>query len=120
MALNKENPLMTPSFALLTMAGFLATANIPVNPSWESNYSAARKHAEAVHNPLAVVVGFGENGWQKLTDEGTMPADVRNTLCHNYICVYINSETEQGRKSALALGIKHSGIVISDRSTELK
>jgi len=111
---------MTPSFALLTMAGFLATANIPVNPYWESDYSEARKHAEAARKPLAVVVGAGENGWQTLTNEGSMPADVRKTLCQNYICIYINNETDQGRKSALALGIQHSGIVISDRSTELK
>lgn len=112
---------MTATLAVLSLAGMLASMNISGSPTWEKDYSLARKHAEVALKPLAVFVSAGEAGWRKLTPDGDLSVSVRRTLSQNYVCVYVNTETDKGQQAAAKLGLTgRAGVVISDRTTDLK
>lgn len=86
-------------------------------PNWRTDYGPARNQAQIERKPLAVFVGSGEAGWEKLARDGKLEKDIERILAANYICVYVDAKTKSGRRLAAALEIEESlGIVISDSS----
>ena len=106
--------------AILSLAGALTGHNLPA-PSWESDYSLALKLAESKQKPIALFVAAGPAGWQKLTREGGLSAPASQTLSDRYICLFIDTETAQGKRTATAFGLTDSlGLIISDRTGKLQ
>src|SRR5438046_6003696 len=111
---------MYSSIALLAMTA-CSLANIPVTPSWERDYSTARQIGEKTQKPLVVFFGSGSVTWRQLTREGKPDADIIKLLSEQYVRVYVNGETAEGRKLAQAFGLTGSrGLVISDRTGDLQ
>jgi hypothetical protein len=111
---------MYTSIALLAMCGAWM-ANIPVTPSWERDYNAARQIVEKAHKPLAVFMGSGDVNWQQLTREGKPDAEIAKLLSEQFVRLYVNTETADGRKFAASFGLTGSrGLIISNRTGDLQ
>jgi hypothetical protein len=90
-------------------------------PSWQTDYAAARKEGAAQEKPLAVFVGSGQAGWNQLDQDGRLSARAKQLLATEYVCVYVDTEMEAGRRLADELGITNGlGVVLSDRSGKLQ
>lgn len=82
---------------------------------WQPNYAAAKVAGRDQGKPLAVFLGSGSNGWQKLTAEG-MSAEARKTLADNYVCCYVDVSEPQNASLARALRMENGpGLVLSTR-----
>src|SRR5688572_20207554 len=70
--------------------------------SWSTDYSAARQQSEKAGKPLAVFIGSGAKGYEKLSNSGELSGEIKQLLASNYVCVYIDSATENGKNLATA------------------
>jgi hypothetical protein len=68
--------------------------------SWQESYSGARQVGRQQKKPLAVFIGAGRDGWRKVCRGQTLPAVVRDLLTANYVCLYIDTQTEPGKRLA--------------------
>jgi hypothetical protein len=112
---------MYTSMALVALMGLLPTRASGDNPTWLNDYSQARKLGQSERRPLAVFIGSGEQGYAKLLEGGKLSAQARRLLAEQYVCVYVDTSTEAGRRLATDFAIQSSpppqtGLVISDRS----
>lgn len=108
---------MTTSFTLLALSGLLAGNTGPEKPAWLSDYAAARQLGRMMQRPLAVVVGSGQEGWERLSQDGKLGKDVNRLLAANYVCVYVNTADTNAQGLAAALELSSGpGLVISDHS----
>ena len=111
---------MTTSFALFALAGLLTSAT-GEKPTWLSDYTVARQLGRMVQRPLAVVVGSGQEGWEKLSQDGKLGKDVNRLLAANYVCVYVDSSAPSTRALTDALEVSGGpGLVISDHSGQVQ
>ncbi len=101
--------------AIVALAGSLASANIP-EPKWEKGYFEARASALENQKPLAVFIGSGVSGWEKVAKEGNFDPKVNQLLKDKYVCVYVDTDTEAGKALAKAFVVDAKGLVISDKS----
>src|SRR5688572_22923610 len=95
---------------MYTSVMLLALANpfVPpgsVEPPWLTDYTFARSQVQEGQRPLAVVVGTGKSGWQHLVKDGQLTDDVGRLLAENYVCLYIDSESDYGKRLATAFHI---------------
>ncbi|OAI48108.1 hypothetical protein AYO44_07915 [Planctomycetaceae bacterium SCGC AG-212-F19] len=110
---------MYTSIVLFALTGF-GTAAETVAPSWQTNYAEAKKQGVTDKKPLAVVIGSGQDGWQKLVRGGSLGADQKQLLANSYVCLYADLATEEGKRLAQTLQIgKGVGLVISDHTGNL-
>lgn len=107
---------MFSSVFALAVSGMLAgaeTANLPV---WQSDYRQARELATREHKPMAVVIGNGANGWDKVVVGGAFGSETVSTLRTGFVCVYVDNSTPAGAKLAKDFGVTETGVVFSDRT----
>jgi hypothetical protein len=110
---------MYTSMMLVAMATFTSAAESADGPAWQTNYGAARKLG-AGQKPLAVFIGSGKQGWNKVAEEG-LSSESRKVLAERYVSVYVNVDTAEGQRLARAFRMSNGlGIVISDRTGELQ
>src|SRR5204863_4463155 len=65
----------------------------------------------------AIVVGNGIKGWQEISKNGDLDKDVRELLDAHFVCVYLDSSTDSGKKMANALAVGSGpALIIGDRS----
>lgn len=107
---------MHTSMALVALMGLLPTRASVDNPTWLNDYSQARKLGQSESRPLAVFIGSGEQGYEKLLEGGKMSPQARRLLADQYVCVYVDTSTEAGRRLATDFAVQTTGLVISDRS----
>src|SRR5262249_35694634 len=109
-----EDIWMYTSVALLALSGlFASTAE---KPSWLADYGLARALGRATQKPLAVFVGTGQEGWEKLSQDGKLGKEVNQLLAANYVCVYLDTTQATARRLAASFEVSHSvGVIISDR-----
>jgi hypothetical protein len=86
-------------------------------PTWLRDYDQARKEGQRASKPLAVLIGAGEEGYDQVSQEGKLSREASRLLAEHYVCVYLNTDTPQGRRLAGAFNIKQkAGMVLSDRT----
>jgi len=107
---------MSSFIAIVALAGSLASANIPEQPKWEKSYFEARTWAAERQKPLAVFIGSGVSGWEKVSKDGQFDAKVFQLLKDKYVCVYVDTDTETGKKLAQVFAVDRKGLVISDKT----
>jgi hypothetical protein len=96
--------------ALLSVPGAADT------PTWSSSYTAACKECETAKKPLAVFLGSGKTGYNKVARDGELSPECRRQLASGYVCAFIDTSTESGRRLAGEFEMPSGqGIVISDR-----
>ena len=111
---------MYTSMLLVALAGFPKVADGLEASVWHTDYYQARKLAKTEGKPLAVFVAPGKDAWNKLSRTGKLGKVSEHSLAENYVRVFIDSKTVQGKKLAAELGLETGlGVVISDRSGEL-
>src|SRR5260370_29597024 len=111
---------MYTSVALAALAGFLANA-LPESPSWQTDYSVARKLGKEDRKPLAVFIGSGNTGWNQLTKEGKLSSAANRVLTTEYVCVYVDTSRASGKRLASAFEVSDGlGLILSDRTGALQ
>lgn len=85
-------------------------------PAWQHDYGLARALGEREHKPLVVVIGSGSSPWAKLSQASEQDETINPTLNHNYVCLFVDTDTTDGRKLAQSFDMSGPGLVISDRS----
>ena len=111
---------MYTSMLLLALVGFPKVADGLEASVWHTDYYQARNLAKTEGKPLAVFVAPGKDAWSKLARTGKLGKESERTLTENYVRVFIDSKTVQGKKLAADLGLETGlGIVISDRTGDL-
>ena len=101
---------------MIALASFmLSTAS--ESPSWETDYTSARELGSKGHKPLAVFVGSGKEGWNRISQEGKLGLEVKRLLAKDYICVYVDTNLQAGKQLAAVFEIpKGTGLVVSDHT----
>ncbi len=108
---------MYTSLALVALSSFLALAVPEERHPWLSDYSLAALQGQNEKKPLAVFVGSGPAGWDKLSKDGKLGEEVQRILESHYVCVYVDTSRNHGKQLAAAFELDDStGIVISDRT----
>ncbi len=107
---------MYASVLLIALTGPL-TLNTSKNPVWLDDYSLACKQCLKLGKPLALFVGSGAAGWNRMTRDGHLSEETAEILAKKYVCLYVDTNRKEGRELAIALEMpNHLGIVISDSS----
>ena len=107
--------MFLPSIILASFAGTVTAASpAPAAVAWHTDYAQVRKLAAEQHKPVAVFISQGANGSTRLITEGTMSADTAKLLQDRFVCLYIDTSTEQGKQLAQAFEMME-GLVLSDR-----
>ncbi len=109
--------MVTTTFAAVVLSAALAN-EATVAPAWESNYTRATETAIAQRKPLAVFIGRGESGYAKVVG-GDMPSEANRLLASNYVAVYLNTDTAEGKRLATAFGV-NEGMVLSCRGCQVQ
>ncbi len=111
---------MYTSLVLFALSAAVPAAEmIPVAPSWRSDYTLALKEGQSSKRPLAIVVGSGPEGWDKLSKDGELGKDVTDLLRNRYVCVYLDINNERHRHLAEQLELsKGPALVIGDAGGE--
>jgi hypothetical protein len=88
----------------------------PSAPAWQDSYKAAREVGREVKKPLAVFIGSGPAGWEKLANEGKLSPRHRQLLNDHFVCLYLNLDVEEQRPMAKAFDVTTgTGLVLSTR-----
>jgi len=104
---------MYTSIVLVALAGSSIAAEIPVSLEFRSDYVGAIKTGKTDRKPLAVFIGSGPKGWEQRTMDGQLSQDNQKLLQANYVCVYLDTATEDGKRLAGDFGMKE-GLIFSD------
>ena len=83
-------------------------------PTWQTDYSAARKEGQEQNKPLAVFIGSGAQGWKKVSRENELTSDALRTLAESYVCVYVDATSPAGKSLADNFSLTQ-GLVVSSR-----
>lgn len=113
---------MNTSLALVALAYVTQAAFIPEKtPRLQTDYGLAAKQGQKEGKPLAVFVGNGSGGWEKLCKDGKLGKEAKDYLFANYVCLYVDTTDRSGQELARAFKIHDGpGLVISDRTGELQ
>ena len=108
---------MYTSLVLLALTGFTSSAENVEAPSWQTDYSLAKKQGEGDKKPVAVFIGSGKEGWDKLVRKGSLGKEHLKALANSYVCLYLDTTTPDGKRMAKLLDINNGlGLVISDHT----
>jgi hypothetical protein len=111
---------MYSSLGIIALATSLL-ASTPDGLTWHTDYGKALSACQAAKKPMAVVVGMGIGGFNKLVKEGKLSEEAMKLLEQDYICCYIDASTPEGEKLASDLALSQSvGVVLSDRTGSLQ
>lgn len=89
------------------------------SPNWQTSYGHAQRQGKSDNKPLAVFLAPGKQNWKGVTKQGSLTDETLKSLAANYICVHIDTTTEEGKKWARAFDMSSGlGVVLSDRSGE--
>jgi hypothetical protein len=112
---------MYTSILMFALSGLVPAAEVRETTTWLTDYNAARKQVASAKKPLAVVLSPGAKAWGKLSSDGGLSDEAQKFLKDNYLCVFINTETEEGKRLAKEFEMPSGlGIVISDRTGDLQ
>jgi hypothetical protein len=108
---------MYTSLVLVALAGSTIPAAVPESLEFKSDYVSARKLGSRERKPLAVFIGSGPKGWEHRTTEGQLSRDVQDLLQSHYVCVYVDTGSEDGRRLSRDFHME-AGLVLSDAQGE--
>src|SRR5438477_11523573 len=92
-------------------------------PSWNTDYRDAKALAAREHKPLVVVLCTctGEAAWSGITTEGNLGTESNKVLRDSYICVYVDTDTDRGRRLAADFELKTCpALIISAKTGDLQ
>jgi hypothetical protein len=105
--------MLSTSLAAIVLSG-LAAVSTATEPAWQTDYATAVARAAESKKPIAVFIAHGGAGYAKLVASGGLPADVTRVLRQSYVCLYVDTDTVNGKELSRAFEMKE-GLVISGR-----
>ena len=102
--------------AAAALAAGISPATLSSEPAWLNDYTVAQSRVAAVKKPMAVFVGSGKDGWGKVVRDGSLDPELKRALAHQFVCVYVDTDTAAGRSLAGAFEVASKGLIISDRA----
>jgi hypothetical protein len=78
---------MYSSIGMLALAATLLAPSLPTSDGlvWHTDYAKAKQACQTSSKPMAVVVGMGVGGYNKLVKEGTLSEEAKSLLEKDYI-----------------------------------
>jgi hypothetical protein len=107
--------MFSTSLAAVAVSGLVMSGSLATQPAWQSDYRIALTLAAEHQRPIAVFIGRGETGYNRLIADGQFGPEAGKQLRQNYICLYVDSTTTTGQQLAGAFGMSE-GLVISDKT----
>ena len=109
---------MYTSLLLFALSAYSAQPTIVApGPKWFDDYSIAYQTGQKERKPLAVFVGKGPEGWDRLSREGRLGKEIEQILRSNYVCVYLDASKEKNQRLASSFDLADSrGLILSDRT----
>jgi hypothetical protein len=96
--------------------GAAPAVSAPEAPSWQESYRAAREAGRERGKPVAIFIGSGPAGWEKLTEEGGLTRRSRQLLAENYVCCYVDQSSPAGQSLAQVFEISSGpGLIVSTK-----
>jgi hypothetical protein len=112
---------MYTSAVLIALSGCLSqAAQVPDVGRWKTDYSVASRIGQREGKPLAVFIGSGGGGWEKLSKDGSLSKEAKQLLDAHYVCLYVDTTLNGGRQLARSFDMDGRGLVISDRTGNLQ
>ena len=108
--------MLSTSLAAVVLSG-VAAASTAVPPAWQTDYATAAARAAETKKPIAVFIARGEAGYARVAADGGLTADDIRLLRQSYVCLYVDTQTQPGKKLAEAFEMAE-GLVISGRAGE--
>ncbi|SRR5216683_1064568 len=104
------------STLIIAVSGFLVSAGRE-SSSWHTDYATAQRLGRETRKPLAVFIGSGRAGWNQITPDGQLGAEVKQLLVKRYVCVYVDTATKTGKQLASEFEIpKGPGLIVGDHT----
>jgi len=111
---------MYTSGLLVALVG-LFPSSIRQQPNWLEDYSKAYWQCQKAEKPLAVFVGSGTNGWNRLSQDGLLSLEIQELLSKNYVCLYVDTTREACQELATVFEMPNRlGLVISDSKGQVQ
>ena len=108
-------------YSVLLLALWGTAPSLREKPAWIMDYGQAKILSQRERKPMAVFIGSGDKGWNDLSREGRLEADAGRLLAKSYVCLYLDTSNDQGRRLAGAFEMSQPrGIVISDSEGKLQ
>jgi hypothetical protein len=108
--------MLSTSLAAIVLSG-LAAASSAVEPTWQTDYATAVARATESKKPIAVFIAHGGAGYARVVADGGLPADATRVLGQSYVCLYVDTDTANGKELARSFEMTE-GLVISGRAGE--
>lgn len=100
----------------LNGSGMAPSAGVPDDLVCQTQYGTARAMGRSQGKPIAIIVGNGSAGWNQLVEEGSLSRRARNLLSQQFVPLYVNRDSEEGKRLAGSLDIhSETGIILSTR-----
>ncbi len=104
--------------SMLFIAFSPLAAHASLTPEWSHDYGKALREATSQGRPIAIVIGSGKDGWQSV-GTGGLSSEASRLLKENYVCLYVDTTTEDGRELAAAFEMgNRPALVISDKTAK--
>jgi hypothetical protein len=105
---------MYTSILAIALASAMNSVQTTDGIAWQAEYKAAQANVLKTGKPLAIFIGTGDQGWNKVVREGNLSPEARQNLNQHFTCVYVNTATAEGKALAQGFEIQTRGLVISD------
>jgi hypothetical protein len=105
---------MCTSLVLFALSGVFT---ITEGPQFD-DYGIGIRRSERENKPIAVFIGSGKKGWEKLSQEGKLSKSIQAKLSSDYVCVYIDAQEEEDL--ATAFEVHGTGLIISSAGGRLQ
>jgi hypothetical protein len=103
----------------LAVAAWLSSAT----PNFQTDYRDAKALAARESKPLLVVLCTctGEAAWNRIATEGSLGTESLKVLRESYVCVYVDTATDRGRRLAADFDLTNGpALIISDKTGEVQ
>lgn len=102
--------------SVIALVSGITPGSLSGKPAWNDDYAQAVKKVSLLKKPMAVFVGSGKEGWGKVVQDGTIKPEVYKVLADQFVCMYVDTDTEYGKKLASSFQVAARGLIISDRT----
>jgi hypothetical protein len=108
-------------YSVLLIAFWGIAPSVREGPVWITDYSEAKNVSQTEGKPIAAFLGSGATGWNDVSREGRLEKDAGRLLAKYYVCLYVDTASEEGRRLTRAFEMSESrGIVISSSQGKLQ
>ena len=111
--------MFSTTLAAAAVGGLLASGSLAVPPAWQPDYKTALVQSSEQHKPVVVFIAQGAGGYGNLITDGGLTPELAQLLKQRYVCLYVNTATDDGKATAATFGLDR-GLVVSDKTGQLQ